>query len=324
MIDTLIVVKDNSYGLTKDAELLAMALAESGIETLIAGIGDRSLLDWLLRRKRARRIVHVERVFPRWTNAGETNVLVPNQERFPRRHLRRLRGIDLILAKTREAARSFAGRGTPVDYLGFTSEDRHDPTVDRDWGRVLHLAGGSTLKGTEDVLALWERHPEWPELVLVQKRGNAPGRVPANVRLIDDYLSDAELRRLQNECGIHLCPSRSEGWGHNIVEGLSCGALVIATDAPPMNEHVSAGFGLLVASSRLEPRHLGTNYYVDPQALERAIGSAIDMPVQRKIALGAQARDRFIAIDRDFRLAVGRLLPGPHVSDHPLFARGDA
>ncbi|MEQ1943989.1 glycosyltransferase [Mesorhizobium sp. VNQ89] len=308
MIDTLIVVKDNSYGLTRDAELLATALAEAGIAAEIAGIADRSPMDWLLRRKRARRIIHIERVFPRWTNAGEANILVPNQERFPHRHLRRLRGIDLILAKTREAARSFEGRGAPVDYLGFTSEDRLDSAVQRDWGRVLHLAGGSTLKGTEDVLALWERHPEWPELLLVQKRENAPANVPTNVRLIDGYMSDAELRRLQNECGIHLCPSRSEGWGHNIVEGLSCGALVIATDAPPMNEHVSAEFGLLVAANRQEPRHLGTNYYVDVSVLERAIGSAIAMPQEHKVARGALARDRFVAIDRDFSAAVRRLL----------------
>ncbi len=308
MIDTLIVVKDNSYGLTRDAELLATALGDVGVETEISGIADRSLLDWLLRRKRARRIVHIERVFPRWTNAGETNVLVPNQERFPRRHLGRLRGIDLVLAKTHEAVRSFMGKGARVDYLGFTSEDRHDPSVRKDWTRVLHLAGGSTLKGTEDVLALWERHPEWPELVLVQKRENAPRHVPANVRLIDGYIDDAELRRLQNECGIHLCPSRSEGWGHNIVEGLSCGALVIATDAPPMNEHVSTEFGLLVAATRMEPRHLGTNYYVDGQALETAVGSAIAMSEAQKVAMGARARERFVSIHRDFRAAVGCLL----------------
>lgn len=315
MIDTLIVVKDNSYGLTRDAELLAAALGEAGVGTEIAGIADRSLFDWLLRRKRAGRIIHIERVFPRWTSAGETNVLVPNQERFPLRHLGRLRGIDLVLAKTHEAVRAFAGKGAPVDYLGFTSEDRHDPSVQKDWRRVLHLAGGSTLKGTEDVLALWARHPEWPELVLVQKRENAPRHVPANVRLIDGYIEDTELRRLQNECGIQLCPSRSEGWGHNIVEGLSCGALVIATDAPPMNEHVRTEFGLLVAAPRAEPRHLGTNYYVDPPSLETVIGLAIDMPEARKADMGARARQQFIAIDRDFHAAVGRLMAGQRACD---------
>ena len=308
MIDTLIVVKSNQYGLTRDATLLASALADAGVETEVAGILDRPLLDRLLGRRRARRIIHIERVFPQWVSAAEVNMLVPNQERFPRRQLGRLRKMDLILAKTREAVGAFAGRGVPVEHLGFTSEDRFDPQTKKDWKRVLHLAGGSTLKGTEDVLALWERHPEWPELVLVQKWQNAPPKVPANVRLLTGYVGDEELRRLQNECGIHLCPSRSEGWGHNLVEGMSCGALVVATDAPPMNEHVRAEYGLLVNAPRSKPRHMGTCHFVDVGALEAAVGAAIEMPAPRKAEMRGLARSSFLEIDRAFRERVSSLL----------------
>lgn len=310
MIDTLIVVKDNSYGLTQDAVLLAEALAELGVPAQVAGISSRGLLDRLVRRQVARRVVHIERVFPQWFTAAEEHVLIPNQERFPRRHLARLKHVDLVLAKTLEGCSTFAGHAARVEHLGFTSQDRFDPSVQKDWGKVLHLAGGSTLKGTEDVLALWDRHPEWPELVVVQKSENAPARVPANVRLITGYADDAELRRLQNRCGIHLCPSRAEGWGHNIVEGLSCGALMIATDGAPMNEHVGREFGLLVQVERSEPRHLGTSHFVSREALEQAIRTAVSLPWSRKMGMGALARDRYLAIDRSFRERLAQLL-GP-------------
>ncbi len=102
MIDTLIVVKSNSYGLTRDAALRLRALVNAGAETKVVGIHDRPLLDRLLGRRRARRIIHIERAFPQWAGAAEVNVLVPNQERFPRRQLGRLRKMDLILAKTHE------------------------------------------------------------------------------------------------------------------------------------------------------------------------------------------------------------------------------
>ncbi|MCX7304539.1 MAG: glycosyltransferase [Hyphomicrobiales bacterium] len=308
MIDTLIVVKSNHYGLTRDAELLAAAMRGAGVDVDIAGISDRPFIDRIRSVRHARRIIHIERVFPQWISAAETNLLVPNQERFPRRQIGRLRSIDLILAKTEEARIAFAKTGVPVEHLGFTSDDRFDATVPRDWNRFLHLAGGSTLKGTEDVLALWARHPEWPEMVLVQKQENAPASAAGNVRLVAGYADDAELARLQNECGIHLCPSRSEGWGHNLVEGLSCGALVLTTDAAPMNEHVRADHGVLVRPDRAERRHMGTNHFVGMQQLEAAIVDLIAMPLEEKLRRGALARQRYLEIDRDFQKKVAELL----------------
>ena len=308
MIDTLIVVKNNHYGLTRDAELLADAVRANGVSVEIVGISDRGLFDRLAGRKAARRAIHLERVFPQWLTAAQENFVIPNQERFPRRHLRRLRRCDLVLAKTIEACGAFAGQGVPIEYLGFTSEDRFDPAVARKGNRMLHLAVGSTLKGKVDVISLWDRHPEWPELVLVQKRENAPARVADNVRLITGYIDDAALRKLQNECGIHLCPSRSEGWGHNIVEGLSCGALVITTDAAPMNEHIRPEFGLLVATERSEARHLGTNHFVSLPALEQALDAAIGMPWSAKERMGELARQRFVEIDGSFHARAKVLL----------------
>lgn len=313
MIDTLVVVKSNQYGLTSDAELLVAAMRAADVKVDVAGISDRPIMERIRGIKRARRIIHVERVFPQWISAADINMLVPNQERFPRRQIGRLRHIDLILAKTEEAYRAFADSGVPVERLGFTSQDRFDPSVPRDWSRFLHLAGGSTLKGTEDVLALWARHPEWPELVLVQKQENAPASAAANVRLVTGYATDAELRRYQNECGIHLCPSRSEGWGHNLVEGLSCGAVVLTTDAPPMNEHVRADYGVLVPADRAEPRHMGTNHFVAIDQLEAAIDGLIAMPLEKKQDMGALARQRYLEIDGNFQKRVADLLASERV-----------
>jgi glycosyltransferase involved in cell wall biosynthesis len=301
MIDWLLVARANNYGLTRDAQILAEAVAASGGASAYAETRQRGLIERLLRRKRAKRVLHIERVFPRWFSAASESWLIPNQERFPRRHLARLTRIDRVLAKTRHAEAIFAALNAPVTYLGFTSEDRLDVAVNKEWNRFFHLAGGSTLKGTEDVVALWEAHPEWPELVLVQKKANAPAHVPPNVTLISGYVGDLELRRLQNECGVHLCPSRSEGWGHHILEAMSAASVVVVTDAPPMNEHVDDKCGVLVAASRSEPRHLGTNYFVDRDGLERAIGRLVAMPDGEKTKIGLAARDRYQEIDRGFR-----------------------
>ncbi|THV24763.1 glycosyltransferase [Peteryoungia ipomoeae] len=302
-LDILIVNKDNNFGLTRDTALLIDALASIGRSECVASknIRDRSLLDWLLGRKHAKTIIHIERAFPRWYGATTFNLLCPNQERFPRRHIGRLKAIDLVLAKSRHAEDIFRELGVPTCYIGFTSEDRLDANVEKDWSRFFHLAGGSTLKGTEDVIDLWSRHPEWPELVLVQRDPHPKAAGIANIRVVSGYIDDADLKHLQNRCGIHLCPSRSEGWGHHLVEALSVGAVTVTTDGPPMNEHVSPDCGILVPYVRTEPRHLGTNYLVDLSAMEAAIEALLVMQDAQKQALGTAARQRFLEIDAGFR-----------------------
>lgn len=302
MPDILIVGKDSAYGLTKDGTLLVEALRAVAphLSTAQAGHRDRSLWEWVTHRRRAHTIVHIERVYTHWLGAAERHFLIPNQERFPRRHLGRLRRITGVLAKSAHAETIFRHHGAEVRRLGFVSEDRRDPLAERDWNAVLHLAGASTLKGTEDILALWAVHPEWPKLVLVQKEHLAPASVPGNVELVSRYLEDGEVKRLQNRCGIHLCPSRAEGWGHHLVEAMSTGALVVTTDAPPMNEHLNRDSGVLVPAARSQARHVGTSFFVDRAALETGIATALALPEARKKALGEQARQSFETSRHDF------------------------
>jgi glycosyltransferase involved in cell wall biosynthesis len=302
MLDILIIGKDSKYGLTKDSLLLEQAIRTAGLPHLIgrADHKSRPLMERIFRTRRARIAIHVERVYPAWYSAADIHYLLPNQERFPRRQLGRLRKVDLVLCKSRHAVDVFSREGARTFHLGFTSEDRSSPATPKDLSAFVHIAGASTLKGTEAVLAAWQAHPEWPELTLVMNARLAPPSVPANVRLISEYLGDDDMRALQNACGIHLCPSQAEGWGHYIAEAMSTGAVVITTDAPPMNELVNAGSGLLVKVASSTPRHLGTCFQVDQNALEAAILTVMAMDTDQKARIGAQARAGFDALRTGF------------------------
>lgn len=308
MTTALILGRSNGVGLDRDASLLAGGLREAGVSSKCPPL--KSLRALFSGEFRADFAFHLERVAPWWKRKAGVHFLIPNQERFPERLLGRLGMIDHILCKSRHAAEVFSKHHRSVKFIGFTSEDRVLGGAEPDYGRFFHLAGRSTLKNTSALLELWEKHPEWPLLTLVQHPDNAPASVPKNVELVSRYLPDEELRQMQNLCGIHLCPSLSEGWGHYIAEAMSCRAVTLVTDAPPMNELVDGSRGVVVPYDRSEPRHLGRNFHVDVAQLELAIARLISQPASEKAALGAVARGWFLENDRQFRQRLAEVLAG--------------
>ena len=297
MKTALLIGRKNGAGLDQDAALVSGVLCAQGWH--VRHCGPR---EWFgLFGKRVDVVIHLERVFPWWRLAGRRHVLIPNQERFPHRHIKRLQKIDHVLCKTAHATAVFSKLHPSVRRIGFTSPDRLLPLVKPDYSRFFHLAGRSTVKGTDAVIEAWRRHPEWPELVLVQHPDNSPAVVPPNVRLISRVVGDQELRSLQALCGVHVCPSLSEGWGHYIVEGMSCRAVVVTTDAPPMNELVTADRGKLVPYENSSPRHLGSDFHVTAEGLAQTVTALLALPAGAKEELGNRARGWFEDNDRVFR-----------------------
>jgi len=273
-----IIFRSTGVGLDQDALIVKTALEKSGHQCTLSRYKDISWLQSIfIRKTKYDANIFLERVHPRWLKLAKKNYLIPNQERFPKRHIPRLKHIDKILCKSHHAEEIFRQLGFPTEYIGFTSPDRNLPEIKPDFNKFFHLAGKSTLKGTETILELWEKHPEWPQLTLIQHKENAPESVPKNVTLITDFVSEEKLREMQNSHGVHLCPSRSEGWGHYIVEAMSCGAVVITTDAPPMNEIVTLDTGILLPIKSQEPRHLGISFYVSPLELEASLSALSEL-----------------------------------------------
>ena len=297
-----IIARTNGVGLDRDVDLLHDTLTSAGHDVTVSHCRSISPLHTIFPGKaQFDTNIFLERVFPRWLGCAKSNLLIPNQERFPRRHLRHLEKIDHILCKSHHAEEVFAGLDYPSQYIGFTSSDLLDETIKPDYQSFFHLAGRSTLKGTETILDLWNKHPEWPLLTIVQCKENAPLRVPSNVKLITDYIPHEEIKKHLNSHGIHLCTSLSEGWGHYIVEAMSCRAVVITTDAPPMSELITPARGVPVPYHHSEPRHLGTNFHVDPDKLEKNIQQLLLLPAEKKATLGKHARTWFEENDSTFR-----------------------
>ena len=261
-----IIGKSNGVGLARDIDLLAGALQASGhqVEVTIidavqakrrrsplAQFATRARLAWGGAGSKARTVgadvnLMLEHVWLQYLSTAPINVAVPNPEWFDRHDRRFLAEVDSVWAKTSYTSELFRALGCSTTYIGFDSEDRYEAGIAKQ-RTYFHLAGKSTMKGTDRLVRVWQRHPEWPRLILVQhKDRSAPPPAAPNIEARVGYLSDKEMRRLQNESLFHLCLSLTEGWGHYIVEAMGVGAVTITVDARPMNELVGADRGVLV------------------------------------------------------------------------------
>jgi len=292
-----LIARDNGAGLSRDLPLLADALHRAGCSTHITGLPHRGrFAEWLTRLQLARKPpafavnVMLERIRPEFMRAAQRNVLVPNPEYFRSQDKAALPLMDAVWVKTRHAERLFQALGAKTHYVGFTSTDRYDANVPRQHA-FFHGPGRSGNKGTQALLSLWRKHPEWPMLTVVWRRKRMDIEpLPANVTLIREHLSDAEYRRLQNAHRFHLCPSQTEGFGHYLVEAMSCHAVVVTLDAEPMNELVTGGRGVLVAAHVLGTQDLATTYGFTEVAMEAAIERCLSMDVATAEHIGDAAR----------------------------------
>jgi Glycosyltransferase len=294
--------RDNGAGLSRDMALLAAALGEAGVSVRTTGLPHRGrFAEWLTRLRLAGHRpafdlnLMLERVRPEFAPAARRNVLVPNPEYFRVQDRAALDRIDVVWAKTRHAERLFVALGKPVRHVGFTSPDRRDPAVPRRHA-FFHGPGRSANKGTAALLKLWAAHPEWPVLTVAWRRKRVElDALPANVVLLREHLDDDAYRRLQNEHRFHLCPSQTEGYGHYLVEAMSCGAVAVTLDAEPMHELVTAERGVLVPAQATGSQDLATLYGFRDADMAHAIERCVTMPQAEADALGAAARAWFEA-----------------------------
>lgn len=285
MTSLAIYYADNGVGLTRDARILTKLLSRYDVKIVD--------VDWTGYVK-ADIAFHLE--LPSMSALKHTpiNILIPNQDWW---HwgIGSLNRFTYIACKTQHGLDLFSKHGNAL-YLGFTSVDRFDPTVQKEH-MALHVAGKSALKGTESVWHAWD--PAFPPLVIVGSslgvgymgRRRGPFKKQPNIRYVNEYIPDATLKQLQNQALIHVQPSEIEGYGHVLGEALSVGSILLTTDAPPMNE-----FPAYYAAVQGEPKpfNMGLRYFTSPLAIRDQVDKILQLKASDTAYLAGRNRAYYI------------------------------
>ncbi len=304
------IVTGGTRGLIRDAEIAYDVLKSYPNVTIhISRLRNLHLMHRRLWKKienmfnpKPRVLVFFENLPSDWMKLSDTRILVPNQEWIRKEVAENLYKCTLIWCKTRYAESIFRERNFQTRYIGFTSSDIFIPEIKKDYRKFIHVAGRSHLKGTKAILELWRAHHEWPALLVISGNKEWKQLFPLhNVTFLPNSLSDYDLRVAMNSCGIHLCPSETEGFGHYISEALSSKAVTITVNAPPMNEIITPESGLLALATQGEAMGFGYRFFVDKNSLEKMISKAIEMDINSKMAMGEAARKSYESQRADFR-----------------------
>lgn len=286
----------NGVGISRDIDLIKQVLVNVGYEVHL-----NHIFRYTPRRKYDLSI-HLERFRPELFTEATKNIMIPNPEWFEGGWMKYLSMFDAIFTKSQAAEQTFKKLGCTTHFISFTSEDRWLKDVKKDDFHWFHCAGKSVQKQTEVVLKTWAKNPGFPHINILQDpKFYRPRTILKNVNYMYDRVDEHMLKTMQNVCGVHVCPSESEGFGHYIVEAMSCGAIVITTNGAPMNELITPDRGVLCPVNRSEAVRLSTRYVVNEECLEKAVTQTMVLDDAKKANIRKNARDFFEENDRLFR-----------------------
>jgi len=315
-----------TQGVINDAKVLKVALHTLGYNGVIQlkqpasfNLKKRYPLIWHRLSKKligkANVNFHIESMREAWIDQAINNVWLPNPECVADQIMKVGHKSNCIFCKTSHTHFILNENGFEnLIYTGFTSLDRRDANCVKDFSKYLHIMGQSHFKGTKPLIDVWSKHPEWPELTILATEtpwndiGWLRGLSHKNIHLIEGPVSEDKIIELQNTAGIHLCPSEAEGFGHYIVEALSVGAVVLTTNAPPMNEHIDESHGVLVDYQDTEKKNMGILYKVNKDSLENRLIELISLDNSMLDEMSKKARRKYEVITKSFYLNLKKWL----------------
>lgn len=242
--------------------------------------------------------IFFEDIAPDWFSKAQENWFIPNPE-IKVKDFEKVRYIDLILCRTYESKRIYEALGKTTYFMGFTSLDCLHTETAKDYFSCLHAPGNSPYKGTKAVVKAWNGDLELPPLTLVTPKKMFPLN-QQNVAYIHEKLPLEPYRSLQNQHGIHICVSETEGFGHYLVEAMSAGSVVVTTDAPPMNEYIQDRRCLVPYKSK-KKLNLADSYEVDPVALKKVVKTLANLTEEELKDIGEANRLHYLEMKENFK-----------------------
>lgn len=283
----------NGVGLERDYEIIKNRLIKHQVQGY----------DWLKRETGKRADINIHLEIPRYEcfKYAAKNILIPNPEWFSPNWVNRVSLFSEVWCKTRDCYQIFRKLNPRAIHSGFMSDDFYDSTIKKE-KTLIHVAGKSHTKGTQEICEAYKRKPDLPPCLIISSiKWDVSGNLTQK-----DRIPFAELKENLNRNMIHLCPSSYEGWGHYLHESFSTGSCVITTNHAPMNEFTLTN---LVKVKEIKPMNIAKIGIVDVNSLIESIEKTYAMSDIELENQGNRNRENFLNRNKNFKEFIrGRIL----------------
>ena len=195
--------------------------------------------------------VFFEIINPSLFSYAAKNIWIPNHEMTTKNWVPYMHMVNEIWVKTREAEEIFAAlTPTKVRYIGWTSLNKQTPSK-KNYHKAIVPLGRNFHREVEPIFQAYlnirrkdmNLFHKLPSLHIVYNPQRFEVKVPEilshSVDLIANPTQD-EYDNLLAECGLCICLSKAEGFGHAVNEAAASGCNMILSSIPPYFERIGS------------------------------------------------------------------------------------
>jgi hypothetical protein len=201
--------------------------------------------------------IFLEVINPALFPFARKNILIPNVEWTYSTWVPYLNMFDEIWAKTHEAELILKEHTTtPIRYIGWSSLDKMwNPDEDKkNYFKALVPLGKNIYREWKPIFEAYSQikknnlalFVKLPKLYVVHSPADVQVEVPEDlaekVVLKSEVMKENDYSDLVRECGLCICLSQAEGFGHAVNEAISAGCNLIVSSISPFQHDLLSGY----------------------------------------------------------------------------------
>lgn len=205
----------------------------------------------------------IEVINPSLIPYAAKNVWIPNPEWCYKTWEPYAKMVDEVWVKTHEAEKLFEQWGVQTRYIGWTSIDKIFPEK-KNYHKAIVPVGKNVWRNPKPIIQAYmktkQRDPSLynhlPELHIVHDPRAIPlppipEEYAGKIKLHSEVMKEKEYDELLQECGLCICMSAAEGFGHAVNEAMSAGCLLVLSPIDAFRELASEV--MWVSNSKVTP-----------------------------------------------------------------------